>query len=156
MNIFLYLFDFLLYFPCTRNPGFPFSQIFPCSGRKRRRQNRFSLSASAHSVHLYLVVFPFPGRKQFPAPSRRRRRSVSLKPVCALSGPEPAPERFSILRGKRKPVLQVHTTCGTGNDIKIGRKNSPVAKKTTLWYALPRDMQSFAQIRQFPHRPDPN
>ena len=94
LNIFLYLFDFLLYFPCTRYTEWLFSSILLCSGMQKAAGGPLSPAASGHPDRLYLVVFPLPGGNG-PVPFRRRRPSGALWPVHILTGPDPVSGRFS-------------------------------------------------------------
>ena len=96
--IFLYLFDFLLYFPCTRYTGCPFSSIFLCSGRKKAAGGPF-FPRLFRAVRILYILWSF--FSPAGAPPRCRRPSGSLRPVRALSGPDPASGTFPRPRGKR-------------------------------------------------------
>lgn len=89
MIIFLYLFDFLLYFPCTRYTEVAVFLILLCSGMQKAAGGPLSPAVSGHPDHLYLVVFPFPAEAGS-VPFRRRRPSGALRPVRVLPGPDPA------------------------------------------------------------------
>ena len=102
--IFLYLFDFLLYFPCTRYTEVAVFLILLCSGMQKAAGGPLSPAVSGHPDHLYLVVFPFPAEAGS-VPFRRRRPSGALRPVRVLPGPDPAfPGGFSALRREQNLI----------------------------------------------------
>ena len=89
--IFLYLFDFLLYFPCARYTGCPFSSIFLCSGRKKAAGGPFFPVRSGPSGSSISCGLSSPLRERRPA-------AAGLPAPFGLSAPFPArilrPERF--------------------------------------------------------------
>lgn len=102
--IFLYLFDFLLYFPCTRYTEWPFPSVFLCSGMQKAVDGPLSPTASGHPDRLYLVVFPPPGRERLPrcpAPQAFRIRTACPRPSRPGSGFRAV---FSLLRRERNLI----------------------------------------------------